>query len=222
MDENLKRETTRRFTAPIKRDLEEAFVEEFGPEVSIDEIREEYQGIEELEDLISTEVKKPSFPFVMFYIALVLDVLDIADFTGIGWVIMVCVELIFTIILYFWMRKKLSKMFKFGSRMAFRGKRLNRGSRKTRRRGKSRAQKFLRKFANKYLMKYATRRLILIFILNIIPVIGIFSSQAFFVFLAHNRQNKLARKYINTIEASTKVYERVQRSIARDYEEANK
>ena len=45
-----------------------------------------------------------------------------------------------------------------------------------------------------------SRRLAAILIVNIIPVIGILASNAFFVVLAHNKQKKIAQKYIALIE----------------------
>lgn len=182
------------FRAQIKRKGEQAFKESFGAEINFDEVEEEFANIDAMEEIASTEVKEPHFPFVTFYIALVLDILDIADFTGFGWVIMCIVEIAFTIILFILMFRKLDIMFTVKSKFLFKGRRV--GGKRL----KSRAAKGLNKFAVKYLKKYMARRLIATLIVNIIPVIGILASNAFFVFLAHNKQKKVAQKYVALIK----------------------
>jgi hypothetical protein len=196
------------FNARLKRKGEEIFKESFGKEIDFQEVKEEFNNIEALEDIAATEVKKPHFPFITFYIALVLDILDIADFTGIGWVIMSCIEIVFTIFLFILMFGKTDTMFKMKSRAAFRGRR----AKGTRKRGKSLAQKGLNKFATKYLKKYMTRRLLATLIVNVIPVIGILASNAFFVVLAHNKQSKIAQKYIALVKAVTKILDKHDRT----------
>lgn len=188
------------FRSRLKRKGEQIFKENFGAELNFDEVEEEFADIDAMEEIASTEVKKPSFPIITFYIALVLDVLDFADFTGVGWAIMSIIEIIFSIILFFLMYGKMSTMFKFGTKKVFgRGGRKKLGKRRTGTRN-SFAQKGLNKAVKKYVGKYLSRRLAAILIVNIIPVVGILASNAFFVVLAHNKQKKIAQKYIALVE----------------------
>jgi hypothetical protein len=195
------------FNSRLRRQGEQVFNESFGTEIDFEEVREEFKNIEALEEIASMEVKKPRFPIFTFYIALVLDILDFADFTGVGWFVMVAIEIVFSAILLILMFRKTDTMFKMGSRALFRGSRIS-GSRK---RGKSLAQKGLNNFARKYLRKYMTRRMVAILIVNVIPVVGILASNAFFVFLAHNKQTKIAKNYIALITAVGKVLDRYER-----------
>jgi len=191
----------RRFYTNIKRKAEEVFKESFGAEIDLDEVEEEFKDIDALEEVAATEVKTPHFPIITFYIALILDLLDFVQLTGIGWFVMVLVNITFSIILFILMFGKLNTMFTTGSKAFFRGKRRS-GSK---RHNKSRAQRGLNKFAIKYLKKYISRRLLGILVLNIIPFVGIFASNAFFVFLAHNKQKKIAQKYIAVVEKVTEI-----------------
>lgn len=213
---NYYQEKKRFLTQNIKNQINDAVKSTLGDKADfdVDEFTKEVQERADLEALASTQIKENPFPYVMFYIALVLDVLDIADFTGIGWVVMVIVEIVFSIIMYFWMKGKISKMFRQASRGnrftggegIFRGKRVA-GSRK---REQSIAQRQLKKFSEKYLEKYASRRLLATVATNIIPIIGILSSMAFFVFLAWKRQNKLVRIYMATVEKAGEILNRVR------------
>jgi hypothetical protein len=212
MYQNFSDRPKRYLTASAKSSMDKAFKDEFGDEFTVEKITHEMDGIDDLEDLASTEVEVPGFPFLIFSFAFVLDIFDIADFSGIGWAIMVIIEIIFTVIVFLWMRHKLSIMFKFGARKIFRGNRLAKGSRK---RGSSFAQKFLTNFAEKYFVKFMSRRLVAFLIVNIIPLIGILSSMAFFVFLAHSRQKKMAEKFTITIEAAGRILKRIDRQRAK-------
>jgi hypothetical protein len=197
----------RAFTTQMKRSSERAFKESFGAEINFDEVEEEFAHIDAMEEIVATKVKEPSFPFFTFYIALCLDVLDIVQFTGVGWFVVVIVNIVFSIILFILMFRKTDTMFKAVSKGLFRGKRKN-GSR---RRGKSIAQRGLNKFAVKYLKKYISRRLLGILVLNVIPGIGIFASNAFFVVLAHNKQKKIAQKYVALIKMISGILKKAER-----------
>lgn len=149
------------------------------------EVIEELNTVETLKEFASLEVDKPSFPVRIFSIALFFDLLDISQLTGVGWFIMVVINFLFGVYLFFWMTGKLSTMFKASSKGLF-----------TTRLGKA----ILAKSARKYL----TKRLAYIFVFNILPFIGILASNAFFVFLAHNHMNKIAKMYIELIENAGK------------------
>lgn len=198
-EQSYRRDPEHSFRSRLKRKGEQIFKESFGAELNFDEVEEEFANIDAMEEIASTEVKKPSFPIITFYIALVLDVLDFADFTGVGWAIMCIVEIIFSIVLFFLMFRRLNSMFTMSSKFLFRGKGLT-GLRSRRRGGRSRAQQGLNKIVKKYIGRYMSRRLAAILIVNIIPVIGILASNAFFVVLAHNKQKKIAQKYMILIE----------------------
>lgn len=185
------------FRSRLKRKGEQIFKENFGAELNFDEVEEEFADIDAMEEIASTEVKKPSFPIITFYIALVLDILDFADFTGVGWVIMCIVEIVFSVVLFFLMYGKIKTMFKVKSNIVFGRGRKRLGKRRT---GQSLAQKGLTKVVEKFLAKYMSKRLVTILVINIIPLVGILASNAFFVVLAHNKQKKIAQKYMVVVE----------------------
>lgn len=103
----------------IIKGVEQAFNEQMGLEIDTEEIVREFEEVNRLRDIASQDVKKPSFPFVMIYFSLVLDILDLADFTGVGWFIVSIIEIVFTVILFFYFRKKISFTFKVGSKFIF-------------------------------------------------------------------------------------------------------
>ena len=141
--------------------------------------------------------EKKYFPFITFFVALVLDVLDFADFTGVGWIIMSGVEIIFSIILFFLMFGKVDTMFKMSSKALFRGRSRKRLGK--RRKNTGGIGGGVQKMAKKYLQKYMSRRLVATLLINIIPIIGILASNAFFVVLVHNKQKKIAQKYMHLV-----------------------
>lgn len=203
------------FNARIRREGQNVFNDSFGTDIDFEEVREEFETIESLQEIASMEVKKPHFPFFTFYIAFCLDLLDLVELVPaagqVASVVLFFIEVIFSAILLILMFRKTDTLFKVSSKALFKGSRLNKGSRK---RGKSLAQKGLNSFAKKYLRKYMTRRMVAILIVNVIPWVGILASNAFFVVLAHNKQSKIAKKYIAIISAVGKVldkYERAQR-----------
>ncbi len=185
-----------RFERRVVRDIHGEFRKSFenighDPE----EIIEELDSIEDLKEIASIEIEKLSFPMLLFLIALFFDLFDLIEFSGIGYFVTLIVKIIFTIYLFFWMSGKLGTIFRSASKLLF----------------KSRIGKaILIKSARKFL----TRRLALIFVFNIIPILGILASNAFFVFLAHNHMNKIAQTYINFIEETAgkiKAYQRTLR-----------
>ena len=197
----------RAFSTQMKRSGERAFKESFGSEINFDEIEEEFAHIDAMEEIVNTEVKEPSFPIFTFYIALCLDLLDLVQLTGVGWFVMVVVNIIFSIILFILMFRKTDSMFKIKSQFLFRGRRMK-GSR---RRGRSVAQKGFTLFAKKFIKRYVSRRLAAVLIVNVIPFAGIFASNAFFVFLAHNKQKKIAQKYIALIQKVGDILKKAER-----------
>jgi hypothetical protein len=176
-----------------RRSFENTFEETFGEEIDVQAIADEVNAVEDLEDIANTEANEPDFPMFTFIVALTVDVLGFADFTGVGWFIMCIVEIIFTIVLFFLMFGKLNTLFTAGSKSAF----------KYRKRGGRRSfgtQSAMNKMVKKFLGKYISRRLAAILIVKIIPFIGILGSSAFFVVLAHNKQKKIVRQYMLVIE----------------------
>jgi predicted acyltransferase len=165
-----------------KRVATQTFENTLGIELTEEE-EKELKKIDELETIASTEVTEPDFPMIMFMIALVIDILGILDFSGFGWFVMCIVEIVFTIILFFHMFGRMSMMFKASSKVVT---------------GKT-AQRVYGRLAKRYLRKYLSRRAIAILIVKVIPFIGILASNAFFVFLAHNKQKKIAQGYMKLV-----------------------
>jgi hypothetical protein len=194
----------RAFGNRMKRKGEQVFEEAFGTEIDFDEVEEEFSNIDAMEEIASTKVNEPNFPIITFLIALFLDLLDLVQLTGVLWFVMAIVNIIFTIILFILMYGKLNSMFTRSSKFLFRGRGLT-GLRSRKRGGKSRAQVGLNKIVKKYIGRYMSRRLAAILIVNLIPILGILASNAFFVFLAHNKQKKMAQKYIVLVEKVGKI-----------------
>lgn len=218
-DQTLEQERPYRMESPrrvfyrhIEREGEKIFKKTFGEEIKYEEVKEEFKRIDSLEEIVSTQVKEPHFPYITLYIAIIVDILDVVQFTGFGYFIMLIVNFIFSAILFFLMFGKLNVMFTSVSKAAFRGKRKD-GSRK---RKNSFAQGKLNNVAKKYLKKYMSRRMVAIIIVNFIPLVNILASNAFFVILAHNKQKKIAQKYIALIEMVGKILERQKRRRGRE------
>lgn len=182
-----------------KRKTEEVFKETFGAEIDMNEVENEFENIDSLEEIASTQVNMPSFPWGTFIVALTVDICGLSDFTGVGWFVMVVVEIVFSIILFILMFRKLNSTFTVGSKVLFRGK-------------KGLARKGLKRIAIRYLRKYMTRRIIAILIVKVIPFLGILASDAFFVVLAHNKHKKIAKKYIYLVEKVSSILKRHNRS----------
>lgn len=177
----------RRIVRDIHNDFRSGF-EKIGQDAT--EVIEQLKGVAELKELTSMEIEKPSFPVILFSVALIFDLIDIGQFTGVWWFVMVVINFCFGVYLFFWMIGKLSSLFKGGSKFLF----ATRGGKYV-----------LIKTARKFL----TRRLAYIFIFNLIPLLGVFASNAWFVFLAHNHMNKLAQMYIDLIEDIAKKIKRL-------------
>lgn len=207
------------FNSRLRRQGAKVFNESFGTEIDFEEVQEEFKNIEALEEIASTQVNKPSFPIITFMIAVVLDLLDFADFTGVGYFVMVVIKTIFSIILLYLMMGKLNTLFTAGSKAAFRRRGrsgLSKSGKKRRGTKNSNAQKGLNKIVKKTVGKYLSKRMAAIIIVNFIPFIGILASNAFFVYLAHNKQTKIAQKYISLVTAVTKVLDRHERQQRRE------
>lgn len=193
----------------VRKGLEEDVQETLGDEVNAKEIIEEISNIEALEDSISMEAEEPSFPFFTFYIALTLDLLGLVDFTGVGWFIMSIIEIIFSVLLFFLMFRKTNTLFKYGSRRLFRGRTRKRLGKKRRTKSGSPVQKILVKTIN----RYVASRVFSILLIKIVPIIGILGSDAFFVYLSHNKQKKMVRKYMDYVEKVTKILNRYYKTL---------
>ena len=179
--------------------VDKFFTEEFGIDINTEAEYKNFRKTEEMRALASVEVVKPKFPIILFSIALVLDLVDVAQLTGIGWFIMVIVNAIFFVILLIWIRKRLSIMFRAGSKRLYKGPM------------KKILIRNLNRMTKKIIGRYVSRRLAAILIVNFIPFIGILSSWAFFVVLAHNKQKKIARGYmfmVEKIESATRTLNR--------------
>jgi hypothetical protein len=145
------KETSRRVSRiALKRVVESSFKKNFGSEIDLDKIEEDFSKIQEVEDIANSRVEEPTFPIVTFNIALVIDVLNLFDVTGFGWFVLVCVKIVFVVVLYFLMWGKVSRLFKYGSKKLYRGK---------------------KSFVQRYLRKYMGRRLALTFIFDLLSLL---------------------------------------------------
>jgi hypothetical protein len=178
---NYRNQSTRRIKRVAIQQFKANAQEFFGDEIDVEQAFDEINQVDHLKEIAEMEVNEPSFPVRMFQVALFLDLVDIADFTGVGWVVMLFVKIIFTVILWFWLLGKISGLFKFGSKQG--------------------VKIIIRRMTKKAVTSFASKRLFAVFLINLIPIVGILASNAWFVFIAHNRMKKWAQTYIRLVES---------------------
>ncbi len=168
--------------------LEKNFQKELQDSEFLDDVIKNLQTKEDVADFIDSAPEKMDFPFVIFTIALVVDILDISEFSGFAYFVTAIIKVLFTAIIWIWLLGKLNGLFRVGSRVAFKG-------------SQSAVQQKAKTASKQFLRKYLSRRAVAIIIVNFIPVISILASWAFFIFLAYNRHNKLANAYIQAVSS---------------------
>lgn len=68
---------------------------------------------EEIDEFKISKPDIPSFPFIIFFLAILKDILDFAELTIIGIIISWIITIIFVIIVFFWTLKKVGFIRKF-------------------------------------------------------------------------------------------------------------
>jgi hypothetical protein len=169
--------------------LEDSFQRELQDVSFLSEITENIKTKKDVVELENSIPEKMDFPIIMFPLAVAVDLIDLAEFTGIAYLITIIVKLIFTAILIAWLMGKVNGLFRGGSRAAFQG-------------SKSIVQKQARALSKKYLLKFLSRRAVAIIIVNFVPGLSILASWGFFVFLAYKQHNKLVQAYMQAINST--------------------
>lgn len=179
---------TQRAKKELVNTLQKNFQEEFPDATFLNDYIKNVRSKEDVEVLTSAAPEKWDFPFIVFSMAVFVDLIDFAELSGFAWFITVVIKVIFIAILWFWLLGKLNGLFRAGSKAAFKG-------------SSSFAQQQLKTASKTYLRKYLSRRAVAIIIVNFIPVVSILASWAFFIFLAQKRHNKFVDAYIKSISA---------------------
>ncbi len=190
-----RRYSPRRLRRTIKKEFQAEAISLLGDDQHAREMYEEFGKISQLEELASIQVVKRGFPFVVFSLAIFFDLFNIAQLSGLLYVVTVIANIGFAIFLFFWFFGRLSTIFKIGSRM-----------------GSKYIIKILNRQIRRTIGRKISRRLAAILIVKIVPLIGIFASNAFFVFLVYNDEKKIVQKYILLVETATSLVEKMKKA----------
>jgi len=179
--------------------------------VSVDsgEVLEGVSSREDLEGIEQTAAVPMSFPYFVFLIAVVIDISDIG-FAGIPF-FMSFVNVFFSIFLFFWFRKKISKSFIDASENIASSTRRVRRYRTLARTsvGKKLIANFQKRFAEKMATRMLTKRLVLYAVTSMIWLLQIFVLQSLFVILAWKQQTKMVQGYMKFVESVSNILDRI-------------